>query len=479
MLEIQQDNKDELHVWVEGEILKFTMLEFAIIIGLKFTNNIDDYMYTSSSKSTLMSRIEDELQQRVGTIAEEFGDFNTIPPREILIKAGFASPVSLDQSLKKRKTVMFEKDNQAVMDDDTSGHDHTVHYVSGLYNKMHKDAVDKGEIGVSEIQHHHHREIGVYSESPAQDVNAADKEAGREDDFQNEDCSDLQALEDVNITAKEDVNEVNLKNQESTDVTDAQVRELQASKAKAPAKRERKKSRVLRSPYISKYGSGSKDVVDFDKEEKLKYERNGQPLLSKCFWVRLQAIGLRRCIHTVQELVLLDVRMQDMLERCAEPTIELSMQQDYAESIVVAKNEDAIANIIHGFCMPAGLPWYMVDEVYVPINYAYKGKITQQIGLINEVPLDVDYVQNIPQQASDSSDCGVFVCAYAEILSEGLQVHSYVFDAASQHERYAYLLWHYGVEKTNEGYTSDNGDLPRPRKNVIEEIDANAIVTLE
>ncbi|PHT92355.1 hypothetical protein T459_00237 [Capsicum annuum] len=117
--------------------------------------------------------------------------------------------------------------------------------------------------------------------------------------------------------------------------------------------------------------------------------------------------------------------------------------------------------------MPAGLPWYMVDEVYVPINCgkefhwvlavivlkerlirvyeslsskrkkelpieiqnfaimlptylsdngfydktertdwpsleAYKGKITQQTGLVNEIPFDVDYVQNIPQQTSDS-----------------------------------------------------------------------------
>ncbi|PHU23764.1 hypothetical protein BC332_08871 [Capsicum chinense] len=187
----------------------------------------------------------------------------------------------------------------------------------------------------------------------------------------------------------------------------------------------------------------------------------------------------------------------------AEPTIELSTEQDHIESIVVAKNEDAIANIIHRFCMPAGLPWYMVDEVYVPINYgkefhwvlavivlkerlicvydslsskrkkeptieiqklavmlptylsdngfydktertdwpsleAYKGKITQQTGLVNEIPFDVDYVQNIPQQASDSL-----------------------------------------VKKANEGYTSDNGDPPRPRKSVIEEIDASAIVTLE
>ncbi|KAM3219528.1 hypothetical protein P3L10_024059 [Capsicum annuum] len=56
MLEIQQDNKDELHVWVQGEILKVTMFEFAIITSLKCIGNIDDYMYTSSSKSALISR---------------------------------------------------------------------------------------------------------------------------------------------------------------------------------------------------------------------------------------------------------------------------------------------------------------------------------------------------------------------------------------------------------------------------------------
>ncbi|KAM3288322.1 hypothetical protein P3S67_021752 [Capsicum chacoense] len=64
-------------------------------------------------------------------------------------------------------------------------------------------------------------------------------------------------------------------NQIPLDFLDAQVRELEASKAKAPAKRERKNSMVLRSPYISKYGSVSKDEGDSDKEEKLKYVFDG------------------------------------------------------------------------------------------------------------------------------------------------------------------------------------------------------------
>ncbi|PHT30009.1 hypothetical protein CQW23_30398 [Capsicum baccatum] len=62
----------------------------------------------------------------------------------------------------------------------------------------------------------------------------------------------------------------------------------------------------------------------------------------------------------------------------------------------------------------------------------YKGKLGQQNGLIIHNPFDVEYVQNIPQQASDSLDCGVFVDAYTEILSKGKQVHSCDFDAGSQ-----------------------------------------------
>ncbi|KAF3684466.1 hypothetical protein FXO38_00253 [Capsicum annuum] len=745
MLEIQQDNKDELHVWVQGEILKFTMLEFAIITGLKCTDNIDDYMYTSSSKSVLISRYfpdnkgaitrsnlitrvqvgnfdnaEDamnlailffvhtfmfsqhkeapisvahfqivengwyinfpwgkvtfvklmsswqqdfntakqlyslggmphilnhsykniqpttdevsrldlsfskdfetcdpttnastsdsgklkrttvELQQRVGTIAEEFSDFSTIPPREILIKAGFISSVSPDQPLKKRKTVMFEQDHQTVMDDDTSGRGHVVHHRSDLYCEMQKNAADKGEIGVSEIQHHHHGEIGVSPQShqhksvpsSSKEHEGTSKSSLDGDEIKNyinkcdeimtyeEECSD-EELRKKNIPDVEDLSDEvggtitdsiqaavdtilfgpstpsttksmdvgasskmikrhwDLSNSQiPPDFPDAQVRELQASKANTPAKQERKKSMILRSLYISKYGSSSKDSVDFNKEEKLKHAFDrytiNQDLPNKLMidYSQLIVVGLLK-IHSAKKKSKIQLGdnyrytttscfFKSYVEKThtryypAKPTVELSTQQDYVESIVVAKNGDSITNIIHGFCMPAGLPWYMIDEVYVPINCGkefhwvlavivlkkrlirvydsltskrkkephikiqklvvmlrtylsendfydktertnwpsleeYKGKITQQTGLVNEIPFDVDYVQNIPQQSSDS------------------------FQPAC----YASLLWHYEVKKANEGYTSDNGDPPRPKKSVIEEIEASVIVTLE
>ncbi|KAM3308481.1 hypothetical protein P3S67_010225 [Capsicum chacoense] len=56
MLEIEQDNSNEIHIYVQETILKFCILEFAIISGLKYTRNIEDHLYTESSKSVLMAK---------------------------------------------------------------------------------------------------------------------------------------------------------------------------------------------------------------------------------------------------------------------------------------------------------------------------------------------------------------------------------------------------------------------------------------
>ncbi|KAM3302193.1 hypothetical protein P3S67_016695 [Capsicum chacoense] len=61
---------------------------------------------------------------------------------------------------------------------------------------------------------------------------------------------------------------------------DTQVRELEAAKArevkhKSPVKRDRKKSKIFRSPYIIKFGSSSKDEGSSDNEEKRRYAFDG------------------------------------------------------------------------------------------------------------------------------------------------------------------------------------------------------------
>ncbi|PHU30829.1 hypothetical protein BC332_02922 [Capsicum chinense] len=375
-------------------------------------------------------------------------------------------------SKSKKSTSKEDKiDEQQQSQEDGSNKQERPHNEDMQHENYAKGSINDMEVSRDEESNKHH----ILEEQQLLDVNAANKDAGHEDDFENKDCSDLEALEDVNLTAKEDVDEVKLKNQESTDVTDgqdeiggtvtdsiqaavdtilfglstplitksmdvgasskmterhwdlpysqippdfphAQVRELQASKVNAPAKRERKKSRVLRSSYISKYGSGSKDSVDFDKEEKLKYAFDG---------------------YTINQ----DLPNELMI--------------DYFQWIAV------------------GL-----------LKTHSSKKETDNHYRVNASGLgysQLDFVVAYPQSKNwfYLRDCGMFVCAYAKILSEGLQVHSCQFDASSQRARYASLLWHYGVEKANEGYTSDNGDPPRPNKSVIEEIEASAIVTLE
>ncbi|KAF3651130.1 putative protein EIN4-like [Capsicum annuum] len=165
---------------------------------------------------------------------------------------------------------------------------------------MQHEDYDKGSLNDMEVScDEESNKQHILKEQQLLDVNAADKEAGHEDDFENEYCSDLQALE---------------------------------------------------------------DTVDFDKEEKLKYAFDG---------------------YTINQ----DLPNELMI--------------DYSQWIAV--------------------------------------------GLL---------------KTNSAMNCVVIVCAYAKILSEGLQIHSCGFDAASQCARYASLLWHYGVEKANEGCTSDNGDPP-------------------
>ncbi|PHU07825.1 hypothetical protein BC332_24314 [Capsicum chinense] len=124
----------------------------------------------------------------------------------------------------------------------------------------------------------------------------------------------------------------------------------------------------------------------------------------------------------------------------------LSTQDDYKKMSFVASNEGALINIIKGFNIPVALPWHLVDEkrcirVYesmlssqprepsheikrlsmmLPtyISYsgllentertvwsslkAYKDKMSKVAGDLNDTPFDVEYVEDIAQQVSES-----------------------------------------------------------------------------
>ncbi|PHT89940.1 hypothetical protein T459_05053 [Capsicum annuum] len=78
-------------------------------------------------------------------------------------------------------------------------------------------------------------------------------------------------------------------------------------------------------------------------------------------------------------------------------------------------------------------------------------------------PFQVECVTGIAQQDSESLDCGVFVVAYSEYLSEGLGIPSSGIDAQYHHMRYATLLCKYDSVKAEKIYFSENNDPPRPR----------------
>ncbi|PHT93782.1 hypothetical protein T459_01664 [Capsicum annuum] len=237
-----------------------------------------------------------------------------------------------------------------MMDDDTSGRDHPVHHVLGLYSETHKDATDKGEIDGDKIQNYiNKREEKIDEQQQSQEdgskkqesphkedmqgLNAADKEADRKDDFENEDCSDLKALEDE------------------------------------------------------------------------------------------------------------------------------------VDGIVTDSIQVAVDTILFGMSTPSTTK---------PLDVGDSNKMTESQWDLSNRQIPPDFLD-----AQDADDYDKEKKLKYVFDGEGLQVHSCGFDAASQRVRYASLLWHYGVEKANEGYTSDNDNPPRPRKSVIEEIDASAIVTLE
>ncbi|PHT34040.1 hypothetical protein CQW23_25840 [Capsicum baccatum] len=155
----------------------------------------------------------------------------------------------------------------------------------------------------------------------------------------------------------------------------------------------------------------------------------------------------------------------------------------YQQQLEVFQNKECLINIIKGFSIPAGLPWHLFDKVYIPINYGDEFHWVLAIVVLKErrirvydsmsqrrhfgpsseiqklvkilptyldmsgfldqkvrtdwsmieayggkmaIPFDVQYVDRIAQQTIGSLP---FIVAYAEYLSDGLQVPNNGIDA--------------------------------------------------
>ncbi|PHT45374.1 hypothetical protein CQW23_14532 [Capsicum baccatum] len=133
------------------------------------------------------------------------------------------------------------------------------------------------------------------------------------------------------------------------------------------------------------------------------------------------------------------------------------------------------------------LPTYLSDNKFYdeisrtnwPNLEIYRDKITQTTQILNEHSFDVEYVQHIMQQECDNVNCGVFVVGYAEYLSEEMNVPSDGFEEEYHRMCYATLLRKYGIQKAKKGYVNENDDPPKPKSRIIQISDDNAIVYIE
>ncbi|XP_060203102.1 uncharacterized protein LOC132631548 [Lycium barbarum] len=195
-------------------------------------------------------------------------------------------------------------------------------------------------------------------------------------------------------------------------------------------------------------------------------------------------------------------------------------------STCVASKEDELCEYINGHRLLANVPWYTVDNVLIPVNikeenhwilvvisftdrsiYVYNSYraaghdavvrvgvkmlatlVTHSLQMTDfyEKKADIDFVthpsyrnreqtdnfdivnvDNLPQQAPSSMDCGVYVAAFAEYLSSSAVIPT-EFDAKLLRMRYGALLCDYAWDKSNNNASSDNEQPPRPIRPAVD-----------
>ncbi|PHT98274.1 hypothetical protein BC332_32794 [Capsicum chinense] len=126
---------------------------------------------------------------------------------------------------------------------------------------------------------------------------------------------------------------------------------------------------------------------------------------------------------------------------------------------------------------------------------SYKGKESATVNFLRKHPFDgclisdempmglieeyCDWIVEGLLKFHEKKDCGVFVAAYAEFLSDEMQIPSSTLDAEYIRKRYVTLLWNYGVKKAKKIYSSDHDDPPRVRPFYVPPTGASNILAIE
>ncbi|PHU30189.1 hypothetical protein BC332_02282 [Capsicum chinense] len=147
---------------------------------------------------------------------------------------------------------------------------------------------------------------------------------------------------------------------------------------------------------------------------------------------------------------------------------------DYSEWIADGLLKDHAGSIL------ADLPWHLVDEVYIPINYGDEFHWILVVVVLKERHIRVydsisrrrrhgpsSEIQKLAKILPtyldmsgflDQKELRSFCCCLRKYLSDRLQVPNDGLDVGLLHKRYATLLWKYGEAKPQKPYASDIKD---------------------
>ncbi|KAF3685464.1 putative protein EIN4-like [Capsicum annuum] len=519
-LEVQYSCKDQQRVLVNNTILRFSLYEFAIVTGLKFQGNVDDFEYSelppcrlqkkyfSNSPSCVKRACIQKLnhldlpnplmfsstndagnvahavvvqQQSERTALTEFDDFSTPPSVGLLKKMRLATGQSSYPPANKQKIVEVSEKPQVSLDKDKVMPNIEMRDA----DKAPATSEEKLSLFKSDLD-----EIKSYVRTYVAQYPMHESEKGNP----NIEVDPLQSVNERTTDAK------------SYNVVDAAGQSSKLGEAE--------------SSYADKLQEDDRHIIVAEIVEAIMKERvrefekalhNTDEDFSKVitFYVPPSLATYPTGINYE------DAATTDTCDR-SHSEVDLGSHVKNIRSLKVTSVERSICEIMQGLCISAGIPWHLIDEVYVPINCkgsfhwvlivivlkeisirvydsikghrghadeikelakmlstyliisdffekkdrtdwslldAYKEKTDQHA-------FNVHIVDRIVQQSSGTLDCGLFVAAYAEFLSDRHQIPSSEFNSKKHRTRYASLLWEYGVNKACTGYVSENQDSP-------------------
>ncbi|KAF3667309.1 hypothetical protein FXO37_10074 [Capsicum annuum] len=316
---IEQTNQEEIHVFVKSQILRFSIYGYSLITGLICFGNIDDFKYEDSSKIWLLRRLMASLRQeffvekqlyRLGGIPQ-CSYFNIVPTAEELKKldlplTSFASDYPSTSSMPSSTGNPNQRSYQIDMkfnDLECMMNDKFSKVLMSLQSK--NESVEKENIVKQSRQDGDpsddvvHIAVPTSADSP---VKETDKSVEMEDNKVNQAPSPFKKCEkqdkddeiekqsEIVVEEMEPIDKIfsiresdmtltiykpppTTPDEYMTSIVSAfpTPKKVVSEVKKTPAKQNRKPSKIYRSPFLTHFGSSSKENKKLNSTERKKY----------------------------------------------------------------------------------------------------------------------------------------------------------------------------------------------------------------